>query len=158
MNDNPVPRPSFGQALGQTSRQVGKLHHRALADFDTDFPTWMLLTSLKEKGVPLLVGEVVRELNLRMDLAEPDTVLVLERAAAAGHVTYLPGNHPATAELTEAGAAHFADVYAHARKTTDAAFEGIDPAMLDTALTVLLAVNERATRLITNHAESEEML
>ena len=48
-------------------------------------------------------------------------------------------------ELTEAGATHFADVYAHARTTTDAAFDGIDPAMLDTALTVLLAVNDRAT-------------
>jgi DNA-binding MarR family transcriptional regulator len=70
---------------------------------------------------------------------------VLNGAAAAGHVTYLPANQPATAELTEAGAAHFARVHAHARRATDAAFEDIDPAKLDTALTVLLAVNDRAT-------------
>lgn len=148
MTGNHTPHPSVGQTLGQTARKIGNLLRRALARFDTDFPTWMLLVLLKEKGVALPVEEVARELNLRMDLAEPDAIEVLERAAAAGHVRYLPGNRPATVELTEAGAAHFANVYAHARKTTDAAFEGIDPAMIDTTLTVLLAVNERATTLL----------
>jgi DNA-binding MarR family transcriptional regulator len=141
----PAPRPSFGQALGQVARQVGKLHQRALTDFGTDFPTWMLLALLKEKGAPLPVGDVVRELGLRMDLAEPDAVAALQGAAAAGHLTYLPESRPATAELTAAGAAHFAGLYAHARRTTDAAYEGIDPDLLDTALTVVLAVTERAT-------------
>jgi hypothetical protein len=148
MTDNPMPRPSIGQALGQAARQVGNLHRLALAEFDTDFPTWMLLALLKEKGVALPVEEVVREMHQRMDLAKPDTIEVLERAAAAGHVRYRPGNGPATAELTEAGAAHFATVYAHARKTTAAAFDDIDPATLDTTLTMLLAVNERATALL----------
>lgn len=140
MIENSTPRPTVGRALGETSRQVKKLHSRALADFGMDFPTWMLLTLLKEKGVPLPVDVVTREMNQRMDLPEPDAIRMLERAAAAGHVTYL-----ATVELTEAGAAHFAEVYAYARKATDAAFDGIDPAMLDTTLTVLLAVDERAT-------------
>jgi DNA-binding MarR family transcriptional regulator len=147
MTENPAPRPSIGRALGETARQVKKLHDRALTHFDTDFPTWMLLTLLKETGVPLPVEEVARQLNQRMDLAEPDVIRVLDGAAAAGHVNYRQANQPATAELTEAGAAHFADVYAHARETTDAAFEGIDPTMLDTALTVLLAVNEHAAQL-----------
>ncbi|CAG6394983.1 hypothetical protein NMG29_03300 [Streptomyces cocklensis] len=138
-----TPRPSFGQALGQAARQVGKLHHRALTDFDTDFPTWMLMTLLKEKGA-LPVGDVVRELGLRMDLAEPDTLRVLEAAAASGQITYRPEDRPATAELTAAGATRFASLYAHARETTDAAYAGIDPAMLDTAVTVLLAVTEGA--------------
>jgi len=145
MTDHPAPRPSFGQALGQTSRQIGKLFHRVLADFDMEFPTFMLFTLLKEKGVPLPVEEVVRDLSLRMDLAEPDTIGVLERAAAAGHITYEPD---ATAELTEAGAALFASLYPQARGATDAAIEGIDPAMLDTALTVLLSVEQRATALL----------
>src|SRR6185369_17893921 len=55
MTANSAPRPSFGRALGETSSQIGKLHRRALADFDTDFPTWMLLTLMAEKGVPLSV-------------------------------------------------------------------------------------------------------
>ncbi|MEU7913750.1 hypothetical protein [Microbispora bryophytorum] len=50
----------------------------------------------------------------------------------------------AEAELTEAGTDHFTALYAHARKVTDAVFEGIDPAELDTALTVVLAAKERA--------------
>ncbi|NUS11822.1 MAG: hypothetical protein HOY69_10545 [Streptomyces sp.] len=145
MNDTATPRPSLGQALAQASRQIGKLHRRALADFNTDFPAWMLLTLLKEKGTALPVADVVRELDLRMDQAEPDTLRGLEHAAAAGHIAYLPGGSPATAELTGTGAAFFAKVYAHARATTDAAFEGIDPDMLDTALTVALAAGERAT-------------
>jgi hypothetical protein len=144
MTVNPASRPSFGRALGETSRLIGKLHHRALADFDSDFPTWMLLTLLKEKGVPLPIDEVAKELNQRLDLAEPDTLQVLERAAAAGHVTYQTGNNPATAELTQAGTDHFAALYAHARKVTDIALEGIDPDELNTALTVLLAAKERA--------------
>jgi hypothetical protein len=144
MTVNPASRPSFGRALGETSRLIGKLHHRALADLDSDFPTWMLLTLLEEKGVPLPVDEVVKELNQRLDLAEPDTLEVLERAAAAGHVTFQPENTPATAELTEAGTDHFAALYAHARKVTDVAFEGIDPDELNTALTVVLAAKERA--------------
>ncbi|MBU3064645.1 hypothetical protein KO481_24325 [Nocardia sp. NEAU-G5] len=70
---------------------------------------------------------------------------LLERAAAAGHVAYLSENAPATAELTERGMEHFAALYAHARKCTDAAFEGIDPEELATALRVALAAKERAT-------------
>jgi hypothetical protein len=71
---------------------------------------------------------------------------VLERAAAAGHVTYQPEYASATAELTEAGTDPFAALYAHAREVTDAAFEGIDPAELDTAPTVAAAAaKERAT-------------
>ncbi|MEV1174177.1 hypothetical protein [Nonomuraea sp. NPDC049784] len=144
MTVNPESRPSLGRALAETTRLIGKLHRRALADFDSDFPTWMLLTLLEEADVALPVDEVVKELNRRLDLAEPDTVRVLERAAAAGHVAYRPGDAPATAELTESGKDHFAALYAHARKATDAAFEGIDPAGLDTALTVVLAAKERA--------------
>ncbi|MET8143167.1 hypothetical protein ABZU32_22930 [Sphaerisporangium sp. NPDC005288] len=147
MTVNPQSRPSFGRALGETARLIGKLHRRALADLDSDFPTQMLLTLLKEKDVPLPIDEVAKELDQRMDLAEADTLRVLERAAAAGHVAYRPENSPATAELTEAGDDHFATVYAHSRKVTDAAFEGIDPAELNAALTVLLAAKERAAAL-----------
>jgi DNA-binding MarR family transcriptional regulator len=147
MPDNPAPRPSFGRALAEAARRMTKLHRRALADFDSDFPTWMLYTLLKEKGVPLRADEVAAELNLRMDLAEPDTLQVLNRAAAAGHITFQPDGPTAATTLTEAGAAHFASLYAHARETTDRALDGIDPAMLETALTVLLAVDERATAL-----------
>lgn len=141
---NSASRPSFGRALGETNRLIGKLHHRALADYDSDFPTWMLLTLLEEKGVPLPVDEVAKELNQRMDLAGPDTLRVLERAAAAGHVLCQSESDSATAELTEAGVAHFAALYAHARQVTGVAFEGIDPAELNTALTVVLAAKERA--------------
>jgi DNA-binding MarR family transcriptional regulator len=144
MTVNPASRPSLGRALGELNRLVGKLHRRALADFDSDFPTWMLLTLLEEEGVALPVEEVVRELDQRMDLAEADTLRLLERAAAAGHVVYHRVGAPATAELTEAGKAHFAALYAHARQCTDAAFEGIDKADLDTALKVALAAKKRA--------------
>jgi DNA-binding MarR family transcriptional regulator len=144
MTVNPASRPSFGRVLGETSRLIGKLHQRALADFDSDFPTWMLLTLLQEKGVALSVDEVAKELNQRLDLAEPDTLQVLERAAAAGHVRYQPADTPATAELTQAGTDHFAALYAHSRKVTDAAFEGIDPDELGTAMTVMLAAKARA--------------
>lgn len=136
-------QPTLGRALGELNRLVGKLHRRALADFDTDFPTWMLLTLLKEQGA-LPVEAVIKELDQRMDSAESDTLRLLERAAAVGHVAYIRENTPATAELTAAGADHFAAVYAHARKSTDAAFEGIDPDELDAALRVALAAKERA--------------
>jgi len=145
--DNPAPRPSFGRALAEAARKMTKLHRRALADFDSDFPSWMLYTLLKEKGVPLRPDEIAAELNLRIDLAEPDALRVLDRAASAGYVTFQPDDPAAATTLTEAGAAHFARLYAHSRTTTDRATEGIDPAMLDTALTVLLAVEERAAAL-----------
>ncbi|NUP67167.1 MAG: hypothetical protein HOW71_33920 [Nonomuraea sp.] len=144
MTVNSGSRPSLGRAFGEAARLIGKLHRRALADFDSDFPTWMLLTLLEEAGGPLPADEVAKELDRRLDLAEPDTVRVLERAAAAGHVAYRLDDASATAELTEAGRSHFKALYAHARKTTDVAFEGIDPAELDTALTVVLAAGERA--------------
>jgi DNA-binding MarR family transcriptional regulator len=145
--ENPARRPSFGRALGEAARKMTKLHRRALADFDSDFPSWMLYTLLTEKGVPLRADEIAAELELRMDLAEPDTLRVLDSAAAAGHITFQPDDPAAATTLTEAGVAHFASLYAHARRTTDRAMEGIDPAMLETALTVLLAVDERATAL-----------
>jgi hypothetical protein len=145
MPDNPAPRPSFGRALGEAARQMTKLHRHALADFDCDFPSWMLYTLLKEKGVPLRRDEIAAELDLRMDLAEPATRQVLDRAAAAGYITFQPDDPAAGTALTEGGAAYFASLYAHSRETTDRALDGIDPAMLETTLTVLLAVDERAT-------------
>jgi hypothetical protein len=145
MTPNPASRISLGRALGELNRLVGKLHRRALADFGSDFPTWMLLTLLREKEAVLPVDTVISELGQRIDSAEPDTLRLLERAAAAGHVAYLRENTPATAELTERGIDHFAALYAHARKRTDAAFEGIDPEELATALRVALAAKERAT-------------
>ena len=148
MTQNPVPAPSFGQVLAETARELRKLHHRALDDYDTDFPTWMLFTMLKEKGGPLPVDDVVRELRHRIDLTGPDARRVLDSATAKGHVKCEPDGHPATAELTDAGAALFADVYAHARSTTDAALDGIDSARLGTALDVLVTVGQHATTLL----------
>jgi DNA-binding MarR family transcriptional regulator len=148
MTQNPVPAPSFGQVLAETARELRKVHHRALADYDTDFPTWMLFTMLKEKGGSLPVDDVVRELHRRIDLTGPDARRVLDSAAAKGHVRCEPDGHPATAELTDAGAALFADVYAHARTSTDAALDGIDHARLGTALDVLVAVGQHATTLL----------
>ena len=145
MTVNPASQPSLGRALGEANRMIGKLHHRALADFDSDFPTWMLLTLLAEQDGPLPVDEVVKELDRRADVTQTDTLRLLERAAAAGHVEYHSENAPATAKLTEAGTDHFAAMYAHARKVTGVAFEGIDPADLQVALKVVLAAKERAT-------------
>ena len=85
------PQPTFGRALGEAARWLTKLHRRALADYDCDFPTWMLYTLLTEKGGALPVDQIATELNLRMDLAAPDTRRVLDRAAAAGHLTFSAG-------------------------------------------------------------------
>ena len=148
MTQNPAPGPSFGQVLAETARELRKVHHRALADYDTDFPTWMLFTMLKEKGGPLPVDDAVRELHRRIDLTGPDARRVLDSATAKGHVRCEPDSHPATAELTDAGAALFADVYAHARTATDAALDGIDHARLGTALDVLVTVGQHATTLL----------
>lgn len=49
MTEPATPRPSFGLALGGAARTLGKLHRRALADLDADFPGWMLLTSLRSR-------------------------------------------------------------------------------------------------------------
>lgn len=103
-----------------------------------------------EKGVPLSSHEVAAELNLRMDLAAPDALRVLDRSAAAGHITVGPGG-PAAAQvvqvaLTGAGAAYFANRYAHARTTTDRVVDDIDAALVEAAVTGLIAVQERAAR------------
>nr|ADK32575.1 hypothetical protein [Microbispora corallina] len=148
MTETATPRPSLGRALGEAARKVGKLHRRALADFDTGFPDWMLLTLLAERTSPMPVHVVVAEMNRRMDLPEAAVISLLKSTAAAGHIDYQPNVPMPTAELTEEGEAHFASLYAHARRTTDAASDGIDPDLLDTAVTVLLAVDERATLLL----------
>jgi hypothetical protein len=49
------------------------------------------------------------------------------RTAAAGFLAYRPEDPVPTAGLTQTGSAHFASLYAHARKLTDAATDGIDP-------------------------------
>jgi len=148
VTENPAPRPSFGRAFGEAAHKLTKLHRRALADFGSDFPSWMLYTLLKEKGVPLSADTIAAELNLRMDLAQADTLQIIDRAATAGHITFESGDPATAAVLTEVGAAYFASLYAHARSVTDSALDGIDPAMLETALTVLLAVDECATTLL----------
>jgi hypothetical protein len=127
---------------------MGKLHRRALADLDCDFPTWMLLTLLAQRTAPTPVEEVVLELDRRTDLARPDAVGLLERTATAGHIAHMPEETTPTVTLTDAGSAHYARLYAHARTCTDAATADIDPATLDAAITVLLAVDARATSLL----------
>ena len=148
MTGNPAPRPSFGRALGEAARKLGKLHRRALADLGTDFPSWMLMTLLTERAAAVPVEDVVVELDRRMDLARPDVIGLLERSTATGFVAYRPDDPVPTAELTRAGEAHYAAVYAHARELTDAAADGVDPDVLGVAVTVLLAVDARATALL----------
>jgi DNA-binding MarR family transcriptional regulator len=148
MTENPLPRPSLGRALGEVSRTLRKLHHRALEERGSDFPSWMLLTLLNEQAAPLPVETVVVEMDRRIDLARPDVVSLLERTAAAGLIAYRPAGSTPTAELTEAGSAYFASLYTYSRTVTDAAADGIDPAALDAAITVLLAVEERAMALL----------
>jgi DNA-binding MarR family transcriptional regulator len=147
-NPNPTPRPSFGRALGETARQLTKLHRRALADCGTDFPSWMLLTLLTEQATTITVDQVVVELDRRMDLARPDVIRLLERTADAGHIAHRPEDAADTVALTEAGAARFASIYSHARTVTDAASAGIDADSLDAAVGVLLTVEERAASLL----------
>lgn len=144
MTENPGERPSLGRALGETSRLIGKLHHRALADYETDFPTWMLLTLLAETSGPMPVDDVAAELGRRMDLAAPEALRVIERAAVAGHVVHRGESDSATAELSEEGRAHFAALYAFSRETTDVAFQGIDPEDVDAALRVLQIAGKQA--------------
>jgi hypothetical protein len=148
MTENPTPRPSFGRALGEAARKINKLHRRALTDFESDFPSWMLLTLLREHASAVPVDDVVFEMDHRMDLARPDVISLLERTAAAGFVAYRPEDPVPTAGLTETGSEHFANLYAHARKLTDATTDGIDPERLDAAISVLLAVDARATSLL----------
>jgi hypothetical protein len=108
----------------------------------------MLLTLLQEHASAIPVDDVVFEMDHRMDLARPEVISLLERTAAAGFVAYRPEDLVPTAGLTEPGSAHVASLYAHARKLTDAAADGIDPEKLDVAVTVLLAVDVRATSLL----------
>jgi len=103
----------------------------------------MLYTLLTEKGVPLRFDEVAAELDRRADLTDADVRSVLARAAADGHVT----DDPTAIALTEAGAAQFATMYAHSRAVTDATVEGIDPALVESAVKVLVTAGERAARL-----------
>lgn len=148
MTEHPAPRPTFGLALGAAARKLTKLHRRALADFDSDFPSWMLLTLLAERTSPIPVEEVVLELDRRMDLARPEVIDLLERTAATGFIAHVAGQPAATVALTGSGSTHYASLYTHARKITDAAYDGIDPATLDAAITVLLAVDAQATSLL----------
>ena len=148
MIEHAAPRPSLGLALGEAARKLGKLHRRALAELGSDFPSWMLLTLLAEQTSPIAVEDVIGELHRRMDLDRPDVIGLLERTAAAGLVAYVPEEAATTAALTDSGSAHYARLYAHARQVTGAASADIDPATLDAAVTVLLAVNARATSLL----------
>lgn len=148
MTEHAAPRPSFGLALGEAARKMSKLHRRALADFDSDFPSWMLLTLLTQRTSPIPVEEVAVELDRRMDLGRPDVIGLLERTAAAGFIANVPGQPAPTVALSDSGSAHYASLYEHSRKSTDAAFADIDPATLDAAITVLLAVEARATSLL----------
>jgi hypothetical protein len=147
MAQNTASQPSFGRVLGETARLLGKVHHRALADFGTDFPTWMLLTVLTEHGGPMTVEDVVHELKLRIDLPESDAAALLDRAVGKGHAHYGSGGR-ATIEPTETGTAFFAEVYAHSRAATDAAYADVEPASVDTAVSVLLAVGRRAGTIL----------
>lgn len=149
MTGDATPRPSFGLALGGAARKVGKLHRLALAEYGTDFPTWMLLTLLAEQRTPRLAEDVIVELDRRMELPRADAVGLLARTAADGLVTYAAGDDTPGVALTGPGAALYADLYAHARSRTDAAYADVDPATLDATISTLLTIDARATALLT---------
>ncbi|MCU1645545.1 MAG: hypothetical protein JWN03_5820 [Nocardia sp.] len=146
MTQNPAPRPSLGRALGETAHKIKKLHDRALADQNTDFPTWMLFTLLNEQGPALRLSAVVAELDQRMDLPRSQVISLLERIAPTGDIVFDTAG--ATVELTAAGADHFKQTYTHARQLTDAALSDIDPDLAEAAITMLLQAGERASALL----------
>lgn len=53
-----------------------------------------------------------------------------------------------TVEMTEAGTTRFAEVFASARAATDAATAGIEPAVLETAFTVLEDIEKRVVAIL----------
>jgi hypothetical protein len=86
--------------------------------------------------------------NERMREATRHRARRAERARRGGGPHHVPTRkRPRSANLTEAGTDHFAALPAHAPTGADVAFEGTDPADLNTALTVMLAAKERAAAL-----------
>ncbi|MFI1920473.1 MarR family winged helix-turn-helix transcriptional regulator [Nocardia sp. NPDC020380] len=148
MTENVAPRRGFGQQLGETHRQVGKLFDQSVTEYDLDLPTWMLCVLLRQQTTALAIDDVLRELAQRVDLPEGDARKTIQHAETAGYVRRNSVDGTTMIEMTEEGTARFAKVFTSARAATDAAIEGIEPDALETAYTVLQDIEKSAIGLL----------
>jgi hypothetical protein len=107
----------------------------------------MLLGLLNERTA-LTAEEAVLELDRRIDLPRADALDLLERNAELGLVAYRAADPDPTATLTQEGVARYAAMYRHSREITDSVYEGIDPEQIETVISVMIAVERRASELL----------
>jgi DNA-binding MarR family transcriptional regulator len=135
------PRSSFGYRLRETSRRLDRAISRSLANFELTVSQYHLLRELwAEQGLS------VRELALRVNVAEPSTLKSLYLMQERGLVKLRTGTddrRKRLAYLTGKGAHLEEPVLAEIERVSLDAYQDVTNADMQAALRVFHAIEER---------------
>ena len=135
------PRESFGYRLRETSRRLDRAIGHSLAEFDLTVSQYHLLRELWATQ-----GLTVRELALRVNVAEPSTLKSLNLMHERGLITLrtdADDRRKRLAYLTTVGTRLEAPVLAEIERISLDAYRGIAAGDLQAALRVFLAIEQR---------------
>jgi DNA-binding MarR family transcriptional regulator len=135
------PRASFGYRLRETARRLDRAISRSLADFDLTVSQYHLLRELWEEQ-----GITVRELALRVNIAEPSTLKSLNLMQERGLVKLRTGTddrRKRLAHLTAKGAQLKEPVLTDIERVSLDAYRNVASADMQAALRVFRAIEER---------------
>jgi DNA-binding MarR family transcriptional regulator len=138
---SPQPRSSFGYRLRETARRLDRAISRSLAGFDLTVSQYHLLRELWDKQ-----GLTVRELALRVNVAEPSTLKSLNLMQERGLVKLRTGTddrRKRLAHLTAKGAQLKERVLADIERVSLDAYRNVAHADIQAALRVFRAIEDQ---------------
>jgi DNA-binding MarR family transcriptional regulator len=145
MTTTQTQTPAFGQTVGYAQRALNALLKTVLAETDTSFETWVVLSILGTRGPAMQRDALHHDLAVGLELEPAAVDELLERVASEGLIGIaLDG----TVEPTATGAALYLRLRRSASELTAQVVRDLDPDDVQTTIAVLQSATARAEVLL----------
>jgi DNA-binding MarR family transcriptional regulator len=137
--------PAFGQTVGYAQRALNALLKTVLAETDTSFQTWVVLSILGTRGPAMARDALRHDLAVGLELEPAAVDELLERVASEGLIAIASDG---TVEPTAAGATLYLRLRRSASELTAQVVRDLDPDDVQTTIAVLQSATARAEVLL----------
>jgi predicted transcriptional regulator len=145
MTTTQTQTPAFGQTVGYAQRALNALLKTVLAETETSFETWVVLSILGARGPAMQRDGLHHDLAVGLELAPAAVDELLERVASEGLIGIADDG---TVEPTATGAALYLRLRRSASELTAQVVRDLDPDDVQTTIAVLQSATARAEVLL----------
>ena len=143
------PSPPFGQTVGEAQTALHQVIVDVLDRAGVTFDRWVAMNTLGTRGPAIARDELVQNLAYGLQSDASGASNLLDQLASGGLVRVTAdaaGQDGPLVELTDTGRALHRTLRERVGHTSAALLDGLDPTQVQTTITVLRAVTQRAAR------------